>query len=73
MIRELRKMRAKGGKQRALANYISMLQHRGIIPLIYSAKGFAAYNTSDYAEYRKTVKYGRPKKEESIKKENVNE
>lgn len=29
MIKELRKMRAKGGRDRSVANYISELQHRG--------------------------------------------
>lgn len=70
MIRELRKLRAKGGRERAVANYISQLQHRGLLTKQLSAKGYAAYDTEELKEYRKTARRGRPCKTEiTLKKE----
>lgn len=64
MLKELRKMRAKGGAERAKANYISTLQHRGKIGTYVSASGYAAYDTEEYRIYRRTTKIGRPIKGE---------
>lgn len=60
MIRELRKMRAKGGRDKAVANYIAQLQHRGLLSKVTSAKGYVAYDTEELKKYRHTVKRGRP-------------
>ena len=40
MIKELRKMRAKGGRDRSVANYVSELQHRGKLRKIITDKGY---------------------------------
>lgn len=63
MIKELRKMRAKGGRDRAVAGYIATLQKRGKIKRIVTDKGYLAYDTEELKEYKKTVKMGRPIKE----------
>jgi len=60
MIKELRKMRAKGGKERAKANYISGLQYKGVIGTYYSKSGYLGYDTEELAKYKATVKKGRP-------------
>ena len=64
MIKELRKMRMKGGAERAKANYISTLQHRGKLKMYLSANGYAAYDTEEYRIYRRITKIGRPIKGE---------
>jgi hypothetical protein len=63
MIKELRVMRRKGGKQRALANYLSVLQDKGKLTKIVTDKGYLAYDTEEYKIYKATVKRGRPIKE----------
>ena len=62
MLKELRKLRAKGGKDRSKANYIASLQYRGKIKTYVNAKGYACYDTTEYEEYRKTARVGRPLK-----------
>jgi len=71
MIKELRKLRAKGGREKAIANYIASLQHRGKLTAILSPKGYIAYDTEEYAQLRKNARKGRPIT--IIKKENENE
>ena len=60
MLKELRKMRAKGGRERALANYISNLQYRGRLKKHVTEKGYAAYDTEEWKEWKRTAKKGRP-------------
>lgn len=60
MIKELRKLRAQGGKERAKANHIAILQHRGKLKLYLSNKGYVAYDTEEYTAYKKTARKGRP-------------
>lgn len=62
MIKELRKMRAKGGRDKSVANYIAQLQYQGKIARHTSAKGYAAYDTEEYKNFRKNAKKGRPYK-----------
>lgn len=73
MIKELRKMRAKGGLEKAKAGYIATLINRKKIPIHFSKQGYVAYDTTELKEYRATVKKGRPHKETKTKKENNNE
>lgn len=61
-IIELRKLRAKGDKEKALANVIGRLQATGKLSRIISDKGYVCYDTKEYATYKKTVKQGRPTK-----------
>ena len=65
MIKELRKMRAKGGKEKAKANYISYLQFKGRIKTILTEKGYVAYDTEELAIYKKSTKRGRPSRLEN--------
>lgn len=60
MIKELRKLRAKGGTSRSKANYISSLQSRGRIKVYINAKGYICYDTEELAKYKKTAHRGRP-------------
>lgn len=64
MIKELRKMRRKGGADKAKANYISHLQSRGKLHMHRSKAGYAAYDTEELKEYKKNVRLGRPPKGE---------
>ena len=64
MIKELRRMRQKGGADRAKANYISHLQSRGKLRMYKSKEGYAAYDTEELKEYKKNVRLGRPPKGE---------
>lgn len=63
MLRELRKMRAKGGAERAKANYIGTLQARGILRRYQSAKGYICYDTEELKRYKANRKLGRPFKD----------
>lgn len=67
MIKELRKMRAKGGRDRSVANYVSELQHRGKLRKIITDKGYVAYDTEEFREWKKKAKVGRPIKTEVVK------
>lgn len=60
MYKELRLMRAKGGSERAKANYISSLQHRGVIKTYLNERGYVCYDTEELKEYQKTARRGRP-------------
>lgn len=62
MLKELRKLRAKGGHDRAKANYISTLVSRGRLKGYLSPAGYMAYDTEEYSAYRKKAKRGRPPK-----------
>ena len=64
MIKELRKMRAKGGIERQKANYIAVLQNRGKMKKYFTDKGYIAYDTDEFKNYKATVKLGRPVKME---------
>ena len=64
MIKELRRLRQKGGAYRAKANYISNLQSRGKLRMYKSKEGYAAYDTEELKEYKKNVRLGRPPKGE---------
>ena len=64
MIKELRKLRQKGGEYRAKANYISHLQSRGKLRMYKSKEGYASYDTEELKEYKKNVRLGRPPKGE---------
>lgn len=64
MIKELRKMRQKGGAYRAKANYISHLQSRGKLRMYRSKDGYVSYDTEELKEYKKNVRLGRPPKGE---------
>jgi len=57
---EFRKMRAKGGRDKALANYIATLQYRGILKKYVNEKGYLCYDSKEFADYKKTAKIGRP-------------
>ena len=64
MIKELRKMRRKGGADKAKANYISHLQSRGKLLMYKSKDGYVSYDTEELKEYKKNVRLGRPPKGE---------
>ena len=64
MIKELRKMRRKGGADKAKANYISHLQSRGKLRMYRSKDGYVSYDTEELKEYKKKVRLGRPPKGE---------
>ena len=64
MIKELRKMRRKGGADRAKANYSSHLQSRGKLRMYRSKDGYVSYDTEELKEYKKNVRLGRPPKGE---------
>lgn len=64
MIKELRRMRQKGGAYRAKANYISHLQSRGKLRMYRSKEGYVSYDTEELKEYKKNVRLGRPPKGE---------
>ena len=62
MLKELRKMRAKGGKDKAKASYISNLMNKGKLHAHFTEKGYLAYDTEELAAYKATVHLGRPSK-----------
>ena len=64
MIKELRRLRQKGGAYRAKANYISHLQSRGKLRMYRSKDGYVSYDTEELKEYKKNVRLGRPPKGE---------
>lgn len=66
MIKELRKMRAKGGRDKSVAGYISQLQYAGKLTTYTSAKGYVAYDTEEFKAFKKNAKKGRPRKERKI-------
>ena len=66
MYRELRKMRIKGGKDKALANYVAGLQNRNKIKTYVTTEGYLAYDTEELAEYQAKTHKGRPSKREAV-------
>ena len=66
MIKELREMRAKGGRDKAVGGYISQLQCAGQLTTYTSAKGYVAYDTEEFKTFKKNAKKGRPRKERKI-------
>ena len=62
MIKELRTMRKKGGVERSKANYINLLQDKGLLRKIITEKGYVAYDTEEYKKYKKEIRRGRPLK-----------
>ena len=47
---------------RAKANHIRVLQKRGRIKFLVSEKGYVCYDTEEFDNYTKNVKWGRPVK-----------
>ena len=62
MIKELRLLRKKGGVERSKANYINLLQDKGLLRKIITEKGYVAYDTEEYKKYKKEIRRGRPLK-----------
>lgn len=56
-------MRAKGGKDKAKANYISKLQSKKILGTYFNERGYVCYDTDELKDYKQHVKKGRPHKE----------
>ena len=56
-MKEIRKM-----KNKPLANYIRLLQHKGRIKTYLSESGYIAYDPEEYATFKKNAKRGRPPK-----------
>ena len=63
MLKELRKMRAKGGRDRSVANYIANLQNKSKLKKYVTEKGYVAYDTDEYREWKRKARIGRPIKE----------
>lgn len=59
MLKELRELHKENA---ALEKYIRMIQNKGILPKHVSENGYAAYDTDEYAQHKKTARRGRPVK-----------
>lgn len=63
MIREIRRL---DKVDHSKANYVRMLQTRGILKRVLSDNGYMAYDTEELKHYQKTARRGRPVKMEVI-------